>query len=247
MVRGSTANVMLRMGSMAAQMILSPGAHMIWQFEELGNNQTTKNADWSNDTSPKKVLWNYMNTASRRGLHDTFAALCKIRAQHPELFRSTASQKVELTSNSARYISLADGSKELYLVVNPAPKAPTETATIPFPTNPATGSTAPLGSGYELVTASYNTTPLLTATGVTLPAGTFAVYGKGLESGIDDVIADSSERPAVIVEDGMIRVLTPYTTLSVHTLSGMSVNPASRLAHGLYLVTVDGATVKVVI
>ena len=41
-VKGNEKVSMQRLGSAAVQMILAPGAHMIWQFSELGNSQTTK-------------------------------------------------------------------------------------------------------------------------------------------------------------------------------------------------------------
>lgn len=38
---------------------------MIWQFQEFGADETTKNSDGSNNTSPKKVVWNYLNDPDR--------------------------------------------------------------------------------------------------------------------------------------------------------------------------------------
>lgn len=211
--------------------------------------QTTKNSS-GNDTGNKKVSWNDLNNATRKGLHDSFAQLCAIRSSYPALFREDVASTIELSSNTARYISLASGSSELYLVVNPAAEKPTVTATIPFPSNPATNLTAYLSdSKYQLLAASHNVDPVMTATGITLPAGAFAVYGAGLESGIDEIFSDtaSQNRPAVVIEDGRVRVLSPYTTLSVHNLSGVNLDPASRLSAGVYLVSVDGVTVKIAV
>ncbi|MDE7396089.1 MAG: hypothetical protein K2M98_00005, partial [Muribaculum sp.] len=55
-VKGNTSATMRRLGSVAAVMLMSPGAHMIWQFQEMGADQTTKNSS-GNDTSPKRVIW----------------------------------------------------------------------------------------------------------------------------------------------------------------------------------------------
>lgn len=246
--KGNFTGICRRIGSMAAQMLLTPGAHMIWQFEEMGNMQTTKNSS-GNDTGNKKVSWNDLNNATRKGLHDSFAALCNIRSSYPYLFRENVSSAIDLKSTTARYISLADGNSELYLVVNPAAEKPTVNATVPFPTNPSTGQTAWLGdSRYQLLAASHSVTPEITATGITLPAGAFAVYGAGLESGIDEIKADSSqEKPVVVIEEGRVRVVSPYSSVSLHNLSGMSLNPTSQLGTGVYLVTVDGVTVKIAV
>lgn len=248
--KGSFTNVCLRIGSMAAQMLLSPGAHMIWQFEEMANNQSTKDAG-GNNTAPKKVDWNSLKTSpARQGLHSTFAELCALRANYPALFRESAKADVQLSSTTARYISLTDGQSELYLIVNPASQKPEVTAKIPFPKNPATGETVYLSDKkYELASKSYNVTPEMTADGVTLPAGSYAVYVAGPKSGISDIVADleSDSRPVIVTEGRRIRVLTPYDSLSIHNLSGMTVDPDSELATGIYIVRVDSHAVKVAV
>ena len=254
-VKGSYTDLCLRIGSMAAQMLLSPGAHMIWQFEELGNMTPTKKYDNNNNptenlTDPKKVSWNDLNKTVQRGLHDTFATLCNIRKEHPDLFMETAASDIQLSSATSRYISLSNGSKELYLVVNPAAKKPTESTVIPFPKNPATGTTANLSdSKYELITSSHNESPLLTDNGVRLKAGTFAVYGTDLESGIDDTTIDNSvgKQPQISDENGYIHIHSPYSNLSIHNLSGISLPVGSRLSPGVYIVRVDSKSVKVAV
>lgn len=248
-VKGDFTALCQRIGSMAAQMLLSPGAHMIWQFEEIANNQTTKNNS-GNDTSPKKVTWDISSSPARQGLLATFKALCGIRADYPALFRENATAVVELSSTTARYISLTDGTSELYLVVNPASAKVTESATIPFPTNPATGTTAFLSDNkYSLVAASADVTPSMTANGITLPAGTFAVYVSGPKSGITDIINDgeATSRPVVVTNGGHIRVLSPYTSFAIYTLGGMSLPTESRLEPGIYIVVVDSNAVKVAV
>lgn len=252
-VNKTLSGVCMRIGSMAAQMLLSPGAHMIWQFGEMGNRQTTKENGGGNNTSPKDVTWSDLDSPNYKNLHATFATLCGIRRDYPALFRESAAQKVELSSPDARYISLATAEgAELYLVVNPAAKKNTETATIPFPKHPSSGQTAYLSDPrFKLIAASAGVSPELTAIGVTLPAGGFAVYGANLPtSGIDDIMADPSgaERPVVVItESGQIRVLTPHSTVSVHTLSGTTLPSDSRLAPGIYIVRVDSTAVKVAV
>ncbi|MCM1077335.1 MAG: alpha-amylase family glycosyl hydrolase [Bacteroides sp.] len=248
-VRGDFTGLCQRIGSMAAQMLLAPGSHMIWQFEEMANQESTKTSG-GNNTSPKKVNWSSLETSdARKGLVTTFSALCGIRADYPALFRETATQKIELSSTTARYISLTDGTSELYLLVNPASEKPAVTATIPFPTNPASGETARLSDEkFELIAASHNVTPALTTSGVTLPAGAFAVYAAGPKSAISDIVIDRNDtKPVIVTDGGRIRVLSPYTTLAIFNLNGMKLPADSQLAPGIYLVRVDSTTVKVAV
>lgn len=244
-VKGNAVNTMRRLGSLAAQMILTPGSHMIWQFEELGDDQTTKNTDGSNNTSPKKVMWSYLNDANRMGLYDTYAQLNDIRTSNPELFKEEVSTAVNLSSWSGRSIAIADANKELYLVVNPG----TSAATVPFPKNPKNNASVNLAdSKYTLLSCSHGITPSLESNGLRLPAGSFAVYGASITSGIDDIITDSEENtPQVTVENGQIKVLTPYTTLTIHSVSGTALAADAILTPGIYIVTVDKTPVKVAV
>lgn len=45
-IKGNISASMRRLGSVAAMMLMSPGAHMIWQFQEFGADQTTKVFRW---------------------------------------------------------------------------------------------------------------------------------------------------------------------------------------------------------
>ncbi|MDE6668514.1 MAG: hypothetical protein K2K26_02385, partial [Muribaculaceae bacterium] len=49
-VKGDRKTSMQRLGSAAAQMFMAPGAHMIWQFSEMGNAQNTKDDNNGNNT-----------------------------------------------------------------------------------------------------------------------------------------------------------------------------------------------------
>ena len=91
-------------------------------------------------------------------------------------------------------------------------------------------------------------TPSLESNGLRLPAGSFAVYGASITSGIDDIITDSEENtPQVTVENGQIKVLTPYTTLTIHSVSGTALAADAILTPGIYIVTVDKTPVKVAV
>jgi len=247
-IKGNIINTTRRLGSLAAQMILSPGAHMIWQFEELADDQNAKVGTTNeNNTAPKKVKWDsYLKDTYRMGLYHTYANLNDIRANNPELFKEGVATSVQLSEWSAgRTISLSDGNKELYLIVNPT----TAVATISFPKNPKTGSTANLSdSKYRLMAVSSGITPSFDSNGVKLPAGAFAVYGASIQTGIDDIISDCEKnKPEIVVEDGRIKVLTPYTTLSIHSVNGISLPTDAVLTSGIYIVTVDSIPVKVAV
>lgn len=231
-IKGNTRTIMKRLGSLAAQMLLTPGAHMIWQFEELGNSESTKN-DTGNDTRPKKVNWNLLNDADRKGLHDTYASLCAIRSDYANLFREGVATTVDLKEWGARYIALANDRTELYLVVNPSVS---ETATIPMPKNPSTGATVDLSS-CTLLASGYDGAPTLSAGGISLPAGSFAVYGGEPDSGISSISAD---------REG---IFDPDAPVEIFSLSGVRIGSFGSvhevpLLPGIYLIRQGSLTVK---
>ncbi|MEI6184237.1 MAG: alpha-amylase family glycosyl hydrolase [Bacteroidota bacterium] len=69
----------------AAMLLMAPGPKMIWEFGELGfdtslhhcSNGTT--VAGSCNTDPKPPMWNYMQNANRKALHDVYAKLMKLR------------------------------------------------------------------------------------------------------------------------------------------------------------------------
>lgn len=231
----------LRLGSLAAQMLLTPGAHMIWQFEELGANESTKTSTGGNNTDAKTVMWENLDNKYYAGLHDSYADLCGIRSKYAYMFAEDASCRLDLNSVKGRYISLASGTSELYLVVNPAVTGSADV----MPYHAVTGSPVDL-TGFELLATSYNTVPTLSANGVNLPGGTFAVYGKDLKSGISDITAATgSAIPEIDVINGVITPRGKYTTFTIHTLAGVSLPIGTPLAPGLYIATIDGQAIKV--
>jgi 1,4-alpha-glucan branching enzyme len=70
-----------------------PGPKMIWQFGELGYDQsinTCTNGTVNNDcrVSAKPVKWNYLNDGNRASLRNHIAGLLKLRSQYP-IFESS--------------------------------------------------------------------------------------------------------------------------------------------------------------
>lgn len=234
-VKGNAEMSCRRLGSLAAQMLLTPGAHMIWQFEEFGADQTTKNSS-GNDTGNKRVVWSYLDKEPNRALFQSYKELLAIRNSSPELFRQDTETSVNLAATtSPRTLSIVSGNKAIYLFVNPT--VDTELAC-------ATGIDLTT-SGYHLLSASEGMEPALTSSTVTLPGGAYAVYGTTNVTGIDDVEAESPAY-AVAVEGNDIVVLGDYTTAEAYTPAGVRV-PMTGVAPGIYVVVVDGRPGKVLV
>lgn len=227
---------MRRLGSVAAQMLMTPGAHMIWQFQEFGADQTTKNGS-GNDTSPKKVVWSYLNNANRAGLRQNYLELCHIRSMNADMFTSDVTTTVSCDSWNGRSIALVKGSKAIYMVVNPSTTAQ---ARVSAPVNLSSNK-------YKLLSCSYNTTPQPTSTGVILPAGAYAVYGTLDCAGTgDDIMADSGSSIRIYGDYGRIVVEGDAADVRAYTLTGRQV-PLSGLDPGVYIVRADNSIAKVTV
>lgn len=235
-IRGNIPNSMRRLGSVAAQMLMTPGAHMIWQFQEFGADQTTKNGS-GNDTSPKKVVWSYLNNANRAGLRQNYLELCHIRSMNADMFTSDVTTTVSCDSWNGRSIALVKGSKAIYMVVNPSTTAQ---ARVSAPVNLSSNK-------YKLLSCSYNTTPQPTSTGVILPAGAYAVYGTLDCAGTgDDIMADSGSSIRIYGDYGRIVVVGDAVDVRAYTLTGRRV-PLSGLDPGVYIVRADNSIAKVTV
>lgn len=241
-LRSSLQRQMLRLGSVAAQMLMSPGAHMIWQFEELGADQSTKNADGGNNTDPKKVVWDYLDNEYRAGLKDTYAELCAIRASAPEMFGNESTVTMNLTSlnwTTPRTIKLTNGNKEIVLVVNGNYTPASRTLDVPASFD---------ASRYKVLAASHGTAPeMSSAKKVSLAGNCFVVFGTSDISATDNVVADGITAVTVWAdENGNIVVNGDYNTMEVYDLSGRKVRDTS-LTKGVYMVRVDSKVHKVAV
>lgn len=239
-VKGNKTVILRRLGSLAAMMLMTPGSHMIWQFEELGDDQTTKNASGGNNTDPKKVVWNLLDRPNNAGLLQSYRELCWLRRDNPQLFRQDAVTAVSCNVSNwtnGRFITLKNGNSALYLVVNP--NTTTSSRTITVPGMPSNGE-------LQLMSASYNVTPTRSGNRVTLPGGAYAVYGTTDLADVEDIVTDLAP-VQVTVENGRINVSGDYQSLRIYNLAGISVNPGQTLPAGIYLVEVDGDTAKVLV
>lgn len=220
-IKGNTTNSMLRLGSAAAQMLLTPGAHMIWQFSELGNYDSTKSSNGGNNTDPKIVRWNLLDQPARKGLYDTYRELIAVRTNNPQLFGKDADVTVECAESNwaqGRKIVLRNGNDEIYLFVNPTTANASFSASFSRRDNTA----------YHILTKSYNTDPSFNAISgsVTIPANSFVVIGTTNLQGVDEISIDDNA-------DAEIR----YYDLQGRRIKG------DRLIPGIY-VKVQGATAE---
>ncbi len=240
-----TENSLLRLGQLAVQMLLTPGPKMVWQFGELGNGQTTKDADGGNDTGNKIVCWNYLDDPGRVYLRDTYASIINLRMEHPSLFaRDATFEASSLASkfSNPRQITLTAGNKQVVAFINPAINgAPVEVAVDARILNE---------NNAALVRASQGFSPGLyrNAQGklaVKVPANGFAVFAANLGSGVDAPVLEP-EGARAYGADGRIVIVGDYTTAAVYDLSGRAM-PSMEVPAGLYLVVIDGKATKVAV
>ncbi len=195
-IKNSHAVRMKRLGQVAVQMLLQPGPKMIWQFGELGDEQTTKNSDGGNNTDPKVVLWNNLDDPDRKALHDTYQALCNFRIKNPDLFSNKAVLTLTGFSNTLgnRIIRVTNGDKEVMAFINSATGG----------VNKGVGgaSTVLNANNCQLIAASEGFTPTLNGTSnsvnVSVPANGFAVFATTNTSAVDDIVVDGSDNDAPV-------------------------------------------------
>lgn len=237
-----------RLGAMAVQLLLSPGPKMIWQFGELCADQTTKNSS-GNNTSPKKVIWNNLENENIRVVHDTYAALCNLRINNPQLFSSNTNL-VKKGLNSAysaqRSMVLTSGDMQVVAFINPGysgdAKAITATADKLSPSNA------------QLLCSSIGTQPVLTDEGngtlsVNLAPNAYAVFATRNVNGVEDIVSDFTSAPkaSVFGGNGEIVIVGEYTNAEVYDIQGHSIGRLNGLVKGIYIVRVDGAVAKVAV
>lgn len=191
-IKNSLSLSMRRLGSAAAQMIMAPGAHMIWQFSELGNNENTKDNTGGNNTSPKKVLWSYYDVPDRHALYTNYAELISIRLANPELFAQDAGYSLNFSGwTLGRYFHSSVGGKELHLLINPQ-----VTGDLTLNCSFASANS----SDYTVASKSYGTEPVIdySAGKVTVPANSYVlIINKGVVNGVEDVVADFTAAESV--------------------------------------------------
>lgn len=245
-VKGNVEMSMRRLGSTAAQMLMAPGAHMIWQFSELGNYDNTKNSNGGNNTDPKPVRWNLLDNEYRHGLYDSYRALIGIRNGNPEMFAEAAFYEGTCGSGdwySGRLLTSRNGDKELFTVVNP--KVDEElTMRVEF-----TGGE----SDYKVLAKSYATEPTYSVTGktVTLAPGAFVVIGSASLTEIEEVPVESISALSVRGVAGALVIERAPEAVAVYDTTGRKVAVAEgtcriTLPQGIYIVRSGRETRKAI-
>ena len=245
MTTASLKDRMSRLGAVAVSLLITKDATpMIWQFGELGADQTTKDASGGNDTGAKKVVWNYYDNPSRKALFDTYAKMIHMRRANPELFSDDAAQynysSTATNLTGAYWIRIKNGSKDVVAFINASPTA----------TNRIT-LREDMTSDYKLLTASEGFTPVIpSGTGnrtLEIPANGYAVFQSPSVADIDNIYNDGTASDINIIGgEGYVIVQGAYNNLRIYDLQGRAYSN-SDLAKGVYIVNVDGTTAKVMV
>lgn len=245
-------NRMIRLGSAAAFMIMTPGAKMIWQFGELGNDTNTKKDDGDNNTDPKPTSWADLENDYCKGLHDTYKELLNIRKSNPDLFdpanrynTSKFSWSVKESNwDNGRFITLRNsaGTKEMILAMNPKYNS-SGTFTYKFD-NP--------NGTYYINSKSAGSNPKFDAKAgtITLEKNCYVVISNMEDaSAVENVESELAEpqisiypNPAtdyVTVAGEGVKSVEIYSIAGVLVATGDATVNVSGLAKGTYLVKVD--------
>lgn len=250
-IKGKVGASMARLGSAAAQMILAPGAHMIWQFSELGNYDNTKNSDGGNNTDPKTVRWNLLDSPERRGLYDCYSEMIAIRNSNPDLFSEEASFDNSCgIANWAngRTLTSRYGDKELFTVINP---------NVDKEITVAVNFESADNAGYKVLSKSYGSEPSfsVSAKTVTVPANCYVTIGSlSVEmSGVEEVVASGMGGALrAYSADGRIVVDYAAAGVDVYAADGRKVASLSEegsvgVAPGVYLLRSGGSSRKLIV
>ncbi len=247
-VKGNVEVSMQRLGSAAAQMILSPGSHMIWQFSELGDYDSTKDNNGGNNTSPKPVRWDLLDQPARRGLYDNYSEMIAIRNNHPELFAEDANfTMVCSTWATGRRLISKKGDSEMYCLINPAVSG-SLTMDIDFGRKD--------NGAYYIMSQSYGASATFDAVNgkVVIPANCYVVIGSNdlKTSGVEGVAADKEGRLQVYAADGALTVADADGSVSVYGVDGvrlatLNAGESVQLPAGVYVAVCGRASRKVAV
>lgn len=249
-VKGDMDVVARRAGVLAAQHLLSPGPKMIWQFEELVADETTKKSNGDNNMARKKVIWGNLDNPSYKAVHDIYAAIGQLRLASQELFINSGTlTKVGLSSGSAntvRSMRLIYGDKEVVAFINPAVSGDAKTVSV------ETELLSPDNS--MLICASPGAVPELKMNGTAVEANvapnSVVVYGTKNALGVNDVITDlpgSFSSCEVYGGEGEILIIGEYDKAEVFNIQGLSMGRLTGLDRGIYIVRVDDVAFKVAV
>lgn len=238
-----------RLGSIAAQMLLTPGSKMIWQFGELAaDDQQGSDLEKLRAIAPK---WDHLNVSQREELHGVYRALCQLRLKNQEMFNGSATCILSGYSNdlnSMRTIRLTSGDKEIIAFINSAVSGQVQDV--------STQSTKLTTGNCQLIAASFGNKAnvedvALAGSGtnvkVSLPANSFAVFATKSVSDIESIGADFPGSPVTVyAESGRIVIDGEYENAEVYNMQGMRF-ASLEVPAGLYVVRVDGVPFKILV
>lgn len=246
-VKDNHAVACQRLGSAAAQMILCPGAHMIWMFSEIGNSQNTKSDNGDNNTSPKIVNWSLLDDPDNKGVFDSYKELINIRKANYQLFPATKdfANKTSGWANGRSIITKV-GDKELYCFINPNITGELEMDC---------DFTSSSNDAYWILSKSLNSNPSFDAAAkkVTIPANCYVVITSRNVSGINTIGSDTPATGLSVAGlHGAIRFHNVESPVEVYTLAGRrvaTVNSDSELsvAPGVYVARSAAKSIKVLV
>lgn len=239
-----------RLGSLAAQMLLSPGAKMIWQFGEIAaDDDQGSELDKLRAIAPK---WDQFSSEPREALYENYQALCWLRRDNSDLFDGSATFTTggfTASLTSPRYIRLVKDNREIIGVFNPNVTGSNVTVSVPVQYISS--------SNNQLIVSAYGFTPELNVSNntasISVPAHCFAVFSTDNVSNVEEIESDF-ETPAVNVYggDGAININGDYTSAEIYNLQGQMNAVANGstsidVPAGIYVVKVDGVTFKVAV
>lgn len=249
-VKNDHAIAMRRLGSAAAQMILVPGAHMIWQFSEMGNAQSTKNSTGGNNTDPKIVNWNLLNDPDNAGLYKNYCELIRLRTLNPDLFTKDASFTINCAYtnwNNGRTIIASTPEKQMICAINPnVDKEITIT----------TAFNSSSQADYAVFSKSYATNPTFNvAEGtITVPANSYVVIVNDKVSAVDEISLATDSDLYAYSGEGEIIVENAPEGFAIYDMSGTMRHSARNassthvpLPAGLYIVVSGSQARKLIV
>lgn len=238
----SSSNRFKRLSSIAAQLMMSPGPKMMWQFDELGYDYELTDAG---RTDPKTMPpASYYASGDRKGLTQCYTDLNWMRRSNPDMFDKDVTPVYTgfNNGNGVRSIRLTKGNKEIIAFINPGTSSSTVTVS-------ATKLTA---ANSNLLSASRSFNGTLNGTGtsvsVSVPAHSYCVYATKDVAGVDDIVTDEigENKCKVTGGQGEIIIDGEYDNVAVYNLSGIMM-PSLKVAAGMYIVNVDGHVTKVLV
>ena len=248
-VKGNDKTSCQRLGSAAAQMIMVPGAHMIWQFSEMGNAQNTK-TDYGNDTSPKIVNWSLLDDPDHRGLYDNYCQLIEVRLANKEMFAEDVSFSIQCNEsnwNKGRSIISRTDGKEMFTLINPNVTG-SLTMDVSF--------TSSNNEDYQILTQSFDSYPSFDAAAgtVTVPANCYVVIGSKelIAAGINDAVNGNTDTLRLYGAMGEIVVEYAAEEVAIYSIDGKSIGKISHsgsmaVPSGFYIAKSGKQTRKVVV